>query len=87
MMATNRVSNADVRAPEAARHHAEALPADRANQQPTGAARTTALQAQALLVGLTGCPPHCAAEALRRVAEVLHVHPASVAYRLLHSAH
>jgi anti-anti-sigma factor len=85
-MSTNLGSSADVKAAETAEHQAEALPADRASQQPTEAARTTVLQAQALLVELTGCQPHSAAEALRSVAEVLHVQPASVAHRLLHSA-
>jgi anti-anti-sigma regulatory factor len=84
MMSTSRVTSADVEAVETAEHPAKGPPADRASQQPTEATRRTVLQAQALLVGLTGCPPHCAVEALQRIAEVLHVHPASVAHRLLH---
>lgn len=44
------------------------------------------LQAQAFLVGLTGCPADCAAEALRRVANDLGVQVGSVARRLLHNA-
>lgn len=44
------------------------------------------LPAQALLVGLTGCPADCAAEALGRIADNLGVSVASVAGRLLHNA-
>ena len=85
-MSTNRGTRADVKAAESAEHRAEVSPADRASQHPTEAARRTILQAQALLVGLTGCPPRSAADALRRVAEDLDVHAASVAHRLRHSA-
>ena len=46
-----------VKAAEPAEHQAKAPPADRASQQPTETARRAVLQAQALLVGLTGCPP------------------------------
>jgi anti-anti-sigma regulatory factor len=84
-MSTNRGASAEVKAAETAEHQAEGFPADRASQQPPETARRTVLQAQALLVGLTGCPPRSAAEALRRVAADLDVHPASVAHRLLHS--
>jgi anti-anti-sigma regulatory factor len=84
-MSTNRGTSVDVPAAESAEHQTTGSPAGRANQQPSEAARYTVLQAQAVLVGLTGCPPDSAAEALRRVAEVLHVPPASLAHRLLHS--
>ena len=87
MMSTNRGCSAGVEAAEPAEDHAKAPPADRAGQQPTETARRAVLQAQALLVGLTGCPPHSAAEALRRVAEAHHIPPASVALRLMRSAH
>lgn len=84
-MSTDRGTSVDVKAADFTQHQAGGFPAVRTSQHPTDARRTV-LQAQALLVGLTGCPPRSAAEALRRVAKALHVHPASVAHRLLHSA-
>jgi hypothetical protein len=69
---------------ESAEHQAEGLPAVRAGQQPPDA-RLAVLQAQNLLVGLTGCPPDSADEALHRNAEVLDVDPASAAHRLLNN--
>lgn len=83
-MSTSRDASADVKAAESAEHRTMGLPAARASQQPSEADRRTVLQARALLVGLTGCPPQSAAEALRRVAEALQVHPVSIAHRVLH---